>query len=475
MNQEQNIKQDDTIRIGKKLKVEFTSITHDGMGICKINGINSKGEEYNNFPIFVLGALPKEEGIIEIEKLHSSYGYGKLLKVFPDKTSKYRTKPICPNYPDCGGCNIMHMNYEGQLEFKRGLVKDTFKKIAGMEKVIVKDVIGMNNPYYYRNKVQVPFAQNMGKNTCGFYRRNTHEIIPLQQCYIQPEESTEVVKFVKNLCNEMKYKGYDEKKHTGDIRHIVVKTTKNQQQIMVVLISMRKDLPNIDILCQKLVKRFPHVTSVVINVNDKKGNGIIGNSSFVVYGENKIIDELCGLKFELSAESFFQVNHQQTEKLYQQAIEVANLNESDIVIDAYCGIGTIGLIASKHVKHVYGVEIVEDAVKNAKNNAKLNKIKNVTFECNKAEDQIIKWQKTVPATTIFVDPPRKGCDETLLKTIIEMNIPKVVYVSCDPATLARDVKILSEYYDLKTVQPVDMFPQSSHIENVACLIRKKSN
>ena len=211
MNQEQNIKQDDTIRIGKKLKVEFTSITHDGMGICKINGINSKGEEYNNFPIFVLGALPKEEGIIEIEKLHSSYGYGKLLKVFTDKTSKYRTKPICPNYPDCGGCNIMHMNYEGQLEFKRGLVKDTFKKIAGMEKVIVKDVIGMNNPYYYRNKVQVPFAQNMGKNTCGFYRRNTHEIIPLQQCYIQPEESTEVVKFVKNLCNEMKYKGYDEK------------------------------------------------------------------------------------------------------------------------------------------------------------------------------------------------------------------------------------------------------------------------
>lgn len=472
MNQEQITKRDDTIKVGKKLKVEFTNITHDGMGICKINGENQYGETYSNFPLFVLGALPNEEGIVEIEKLHKTYGYAKLIRIFPDKTSKYRTTPICKHYPECGGCNIMHMNYEGQLIFKKGLVKDSFKKIAGMENVKVKNVIGMNNPYYYRNKVQVPFAQNFGKNICGFYKRNTHDIIPLSECYIQPEESTEVVKFVKNLCNEMKYKGYDEKKHTGDIRHIIVKTTTNQEQIMVVLVSMKKELPNIDLLCQKLVKRFPHVKSVVINVNDKKGNGIIGNNSFSVYGEDKIIDELCGFKFELSAESFFQVNHEQTEKLYNEAIKLAELKEDDVVIDAYCGIGTIGLIASKHVKHVYSVEIVEDAIKNAKNNAKLNKVKNITFECGKAEEQIIKWQNKVKANLIFVDPPRKGCDETLLNTIIEMNIPKIVYVSCDPATLARDVKILSEHYELKSVQPVDMFPQSSHIENVVLLTRK---
>ena len=268
--------------------------------------------------------------------------------------------------------------------------------------------------------------------------------------------------------------GYNELDNSGLIRHVLVRTNSDLSQIMVVLVLTSRELPNEESIVKKLITRYPNIKSIVKNINNVKGNTILGDEVITIYGSDTITDELCGLKFNIGPKSFYQVNHQQTEKLYQKVVELATLKDTDTVIDAYCGIGTIGLIASKHVKEVYSVEIINEAIKNAKINAKVNKIKNITFVCNKAENQIKLWQKSgIKADVVIVDPPRKGCDKSLLETIDEMRIPKIVYVSCDPATLARDLCSLKEKgYYINNIQPVDMFPQTSNVECVVCLERR---
>ena len=281
------------------------------------------------------------------------------------------------------------------------------------------------------------------------------------------------ITYSRNMCNEFKIDGYVENENTGLIRHLLVRTNHDLTEIMLVFVLTNSELPYKDEIIAKIIKRYPNVKSIIINVNNKVGNTILGEKCLTIYGNDYINDTLCGLKFRIGPKSFYQVNHVQTEKLYNKAINLADLNENDILIDAYCGIGTIGLIASKHVKEVYGVEIVDEAIKNAKINAKENKIKNSHYVCNKAEEQIVKWKSEgINANVIVVDPPRKGCDIKLLETIDEMNIEKVVYVSCDPATLARDLKILIQKgYKLEVVQPVDMFPYTSNVETIAYLKR----
>lgn len=462
------------IEKGERFKVTFSGYTHEGLAIAKIDGKDRKGCEYTNFPLFVFGALDKEQGFVEITKISKTYAYATMLRLFDENHSPYRNKPICPKYTECGGCNIMHMTYKGQLIFKEQMVKDTLKKLGGFDNLNVEPVEGMSmNNLYYRNKVQVPVGCVKGKTICGFYKRETHDIIPLNECFIQTEYSTEIVKFTKNVLCEFGATGYNEKVDKGDIRHILVRKNHDESEYMIVLIvksfefMKKKDL---DMAISKIIKRYPKVVSIILNLNDKKGNTILGEKCITIYGKDTITDELCECKFNIGAKSFYQVNHNQCEKLYSIAIEKAKLSSDDVVIDAYCGIGTIGIIASKHVKHVYGVEIVDEAIKNAKANAKLNKIKNIEFVCAKAEEQIVKWMESdIKPNVIFADPPRKGCDKKFIDTIISMKIKKVIYISCDPSTLARDARMLVDNnYKVKFVKPIDLFPHTSHIETIMC-------
>lgn len=468
----ENIQEKLIIKKGTKLVTKCVDLNHEGQGVCKIDGIKDS-EEVTNFPIFVNNMIPDEKGQLEITKLSKTYGYANVVKIFNDTRSKNRTRPLCPNYEKCGGCNIMHMSYPYQLEFKTKMVKDTLWKLGSIDNVEVLPTIGMSNPDKYRNKVQVPFRKTFYKTVCGFFAKDSHNVIPLTECLIQPDISTSIIHFVRNMCNEFKIDGYVENDNTGLIRHLLVRTNHDLTEIMLVFVLTNSELPYKDEIIAKIIKRYPNVKSIIINVNNKVGNTILGEKCLTIYGNDYINDTLCGLKFRIGPKSFYQVNHVQTEKLYNKAISLANLNENDILIDAYCGIGTIGLIASKHVKEVYGVEIVDEAIKNAKINAKENKIKNSHYVCNKAEEQIVKWKSEgINANVIVVDPPRKGCDIKLLETIDEMNIEKVVYVSCDPATLARDLKILIQKgYKLEVVQPVDMFPYTSNVETIAYLKR----
>lgn len=462
------------IKKGSKLVVTCTGFNHEAQGICKIDGIKDD-EEVTNFILFIPNMIPGEKGQIEITKLSKTYGYGEIVKIYKETRSTNRVYPECRHYDKCGGCNIMHMNYSEQLAFKTEMVTSTLKKIGGIDDVKVNNTLGMANPKYYRNKVQVPFRKDRFKTICGFFARDSHNVVPIEECIIQPNISTEIVKFIRNICNEAKIEGYNEFDNSGLIRHCLVRTSHDLKSIMVVLVLTDSKLPNSDLIVEKVTKRYPQIKSIIINVNNKKGNTILGDKCITIFGKNYIEDELCGLKFRLGPKSFYQVNHQQTEKLYNTAISLANLSKEDTIVDAYCGIGTIGLIASRHVKEVYSVEIVDEAIANAKVNAKANKVDNIHFVCNKAEEQIVKWKKeNIKIDAIFVDPPRKGCDETLLNTINEMKIPKIIYVSCDPATLARDLKILKTMkYKINNIQPVDMFPFTSNVETICTLTKEK--
>lgn len=469
---EQKVIREKYIEKGERFKVTFSGYTHEGLAIARIDGKDRKGTEYNNFPLFVFGALDGEQGFVEITKMAKTYAYATMLRLFDENHSTYRNKPICSKYAECGGCNIMHMTYKGQLAFKEQMVKDTLKKLGGFDDLEVNPIEGMSGKnLYYRNKVQVPVACVKGKTICGFYKRETHDIIPLDECFIQTEYSTEIVKFTKNVLCEFGATGYNEKVDKGSLRHILVRKNHDESEYMIVLIVksfdfMKKNELNSAI--SKIVKRYPKVVSIILNLNDKKGNTILGEKCLTVYGKDTIIDNLCGCKFNIGAKSFYQVNHDQCEKLYNTAIEISKLSSDDVVIDAYCGIGTIGIILSKYVKHVYGVEIVDEAIKNAKANAKLNKVKNVEFVCAKAEEQIVEWMESdVKPSVIFVDPPRKGCDKKFIDTIISMKVKKVVYISCDPSTLARDARILVDNgYKVRFVKPVDLFPYTSHVETI---------
>lgn len=461
------------IKIGSRFTTECLNLNHEGQGVCKITG-SIKEEIYENFPLFVNEFIPKEKGIIEITKLSKTYGYGKVVTLFRETKTEDHITPKCPLANTCGGCNIMHMSYSLQLRFKQKMIEETFKKIGKFEEVQVLPTIGMKVPYLYRNKVQVPFRKKGYKTICGFFSRDSHNVVPFDNCAIQSDVSSQIVNFIRNLCNEYKVIGYNEQDNSGLIRHVLVRTNHDYSQIMVVLVLTSETLPEEQNIVNKLIRRYPNITSIIKNINNKKGNTILGDKVITIYGSDIITDELCGLKFQIGPKSFYQVNRLQTEVLYKKAIEVGQLKKDDILIDAYCGIGTIGLIASSSVKEVYSVEIIDEAIKNAKINAKNNNINNIHFVCNKAEEQIQVWaNQGIKANVIIVDPPRKGCDKTLLDTIDTMDIKKVIYVSCDPATLARDVSYLREKgFYVNPIQPVDMFPQTSNVECVVCLERR---
>lgn len=453
-------KQAPPVQKNETLTVTIEDLTHEGAGVAKVNG----------YALFIPQALPGETVDIKVVKTKAGYGYGRLLQV--QTKSEHRVEPPCPIFYKCGGCQIQHMDYSAQLAYKQKQVKDVMDRVAKLPNVPVRPVIGMDDPWRYRNKSQVPVAFQQGDLVAGFYAKRSHSIVDMDQCIIQHKENDIVVQTVKQLAKELRIPAYEEQSHQGVLRHIVARYGKTTGQVMVVLVTKEKKLPHKEAFISGIRKHVPGVVSIVQNINNKRTNVIFGQQTEVLWGEHYLYDEINGIQFAISARSFYQVNPEQTNRLYSKALEYADLTGNETVIDAYCGIGTISLFLAKKARHVYGVEIVPEAITDAKRNAKLNQITNATFAVGQAEEVIPRWyDQGIDADVIVVDPPRKGCDEALLRTMIEMKPKRIVYVSCNPGTLARDLRILEDGgFKTEEVTPVDMFPQTTHVEAVASLV-----
>lgn len=454
-------KMSQTIPVKKNdyIDVEFVDLTHEGQGVAKIDG----------FPVFVPGGLPGESAQIKILNVKKNYGYGKLIEI--REKSPYRVEIPKEDMHKYGGCQLHHMSYEGQLQFKQNLVEQTLTRIGKLQDVNIHPIIGMEQPFHYRNKAQVPVGERNGRLITGFYKPRTHEIIDTDESVIHMEAINDAIKIVKEICSELGVAAYNEEAHTGVLRHIMARFGRKTDELMIVLITRTEKLPHREEIVGKIVAALPNVKSIVHNVNPKRTNVILGEKTQVLWGQDVIYDYIGNVKFAISPRSFYQVNPVQTKVLYDKALAYAGLTGEEIVFDAYCGIGTISLFLAQQAKKVYGVEVVSDAINDAKKNADLNGITNVEFTVGEAETVIPNWAKEgIHADVIVVDPPRKGCDAALLKTIIEMKPKRVVYVSCNPATLARDLGILEAGgYQTEEVQPVDMFPMTMHVECVTLM------
>lgn len=441
--------------------------------IVEIKGMGYEGEgvgKIDDFTIFIPGAIKGEKVNAKIVKVNKNFAFGKLLDVVEE--SSFRTEPICGIYKRCGGCQLQHLSYEGQLDFKGQRVKDAIERIGKINPQVLP-VIGMENPYNYRNKVQLPVGQANEEINIGFYALRSHDIINMEKCYIQDEISEKIMALVKQWMIENNIKAYDETTHTGILRHLMIRKGFKTSEVMVVLVTKANELPYKDEIIELLTSNVKEVISIIQNINSEKTNVILGLKSNTLWGKDVIQDYIGKFKFNISPLSFFQVNPVQTEVLYNKALEYANLTGDEIVFDAYCGTGTISLFLAQKAKKVYGVEIIPEAIENAWENAKLNSVDNVDFLVGKSEQVIPDLiNKGIKADVVVVDPPRKGCERVLLEAIAKINPRRIVYVSCDAGTLARDLAILDELrYKTEKIQPVDMFPHTAHVECVALITR----
>ncbi len=449
------------IRINDVVEVEIVDINHRGQGVARIDG----------YVVFVDDLIMGDEAKIRIIEKKKKYGVGKLVELL--KKSEYRTEPECKYFWECGGCQIMHMDYKKQLEYKKSRVESEIRKAIGVNDIKINDTLGMENPFRYRNKGAFPVARDKGDIAIGAYKMGTHDIVDLDKCLIQHDAADRIVNAFRNLMDLLSLEPYDERTHKGLIKHLMIRSNK-KNEIMLIIVTSKNKLPNKSEIIGKLLEEVPEIKSIVLNVNERQPNVILGNKNKVIYGKPVLKDWIYDLEFSISPHSFFQVNPFQTDVLYSKALEYAELDENKVVYDIYCGIGTISLAAAKKSKHVYGIEIVKAAIDDAKKNAVENKIDNVDFYCGKAEDVFPKLHNQgIDADIVIVDPPRKGCEKSVIETIIKMKPEKVVYVSCNPATLARDLKFLGDGgYEIVEIQPVDMFPHGTHVECVVKLVRK---
>lgn len=450
----------------KEYIFDIISQGYEGEGIAKVD---------NKYPIFIEGALKGEKVKVRIVKVNKNFAYGKLMEVL--EASEERVNPPCAIYKRCGGCKLQHASYKAQLDFKWDRVKDCVSKIGKLDPSIVKYPLGMEEPWRYRNKVQLPIGLISGEVKIGFFAPRSHDIIDMESCLIQDEIGDKVVKLTREWIEKFNIRPYNvdgEYDEKGIVRHIMIRRGFTTNEVMVVLVTNGENLPHKEEFVDLMVKNIPGIKSVIQNINSKKTNVILGLESKTLWGEDTISDYIGDFRFNISPLSFFQVNPIQTEVLYGKALEYANLTGNEEVFDAYCGTGTITLFLSQKAKKVYGVEIIPQAIDNAWINAKENKVENVEFFVGESEVVIPDLiNKGVKADVVVVDPPRKGCDKKLLDAITNIDAKKIVYVSCDPSTLGRDLKVLEENgYKTLEVQPVDMFPNTAHIENVALLIKK---
>ena len=459
------------------LEIEITDQGTTGEGIGKVSG----------YTLFVKDTVIGDVAKVKVMKAKKNYAFARLVEIV--KPSKYRVEPLCPVAKSCGGCQLQAMNYQQQLKFKQEKVFNNIRRIGGVEDFVMKPIMGMeelcikgheeNGPFHYRNKAQFPVGRDKeGRIISGFYAGRTHSIISVNDCLLGTGVNKTVMDIIKMYMTLEGVKPYDEVTHKGVVRHVLIREGKHTGEVMVCIIINGDKLPQVDRLVEQLLK-VSGITDISLNINKEKNNVILGDKIIKLYGPGYIEDYIGDVKFRISPLSFFQVNPVQTEKLYSKAMEYAKLTGSETVWDLYCGIGSISLFLAKNARKVIGVEIVEPAVEDAKVNARINNIENVDFISGAAEDvvpeyfQKHKGEPECNPDVIVVDPPRKGCDEKLLNTMVLMAPKRIVYVSCDSATLARDIKWLSDKgYKLVEATPCDMFGQSVHVETVVKLHRK---
>jgi 23S rRNA (uracil1939-C5)-methyltransferase len=444
-----------------ELTATITDLTYQGMGVAKIDG----------YPLFVAGALPGEQVKLHVLKADKKYGFAKAIEYLT--TSPERVAVGKKELVQTGIAPLQHWAYPAQLKYKRKLVVDLLQK-AHLSHLEVAQTVGMDEPRQYRNKAQVPAREYQGQLTTGFFRRGSHNFIPLEDYEIQDPRIDEVILAVRDILREFNVPAYNEEKHTGVIRNVMVRRGHYSGEVMVVLITRTKKLKGAAEISAKIQEQCPDVVSVQQNINPDQTNVILGKTTKVMRGRNYIQDQLNGLTFNISAQSFYQVNPVQTEKLYARAVELADLHGDETVIDAYCGIGTISLSLAKAAKKVYGVEIVPQAIEDAKENARLNKLDNLHFEVGTAEETMKKWADNgIKPAVIVVDPPRKGLTADFIEAAAKTAPQKIVYVSCNPATLVRDIERFGEqgYSVKRPLEPFDQFPQTTHVESVTVLER----
>lgn len=443
----------------EKYVVDIIDNGFEGEGIAKIDGLT----------VFVPGSIKGEKCEILIVKVLASHAYGKIVNII--KKSENRKESDCATYKRCGGCSLRHMTYEHTLKLKRQVVQNLVNK-GLTKKVEVLETIGMENPYNYRNKAQYPVGLNSdGQPEVGVFAQRTHTIIPIQTCLIQTEISQKIAKTILNFVKEKNIQVYNEENQKGLLRHIVIKVGKYTNQVMCILVVNDSKFNQEQELVKLLCEKYPEIKTIVKNINNKNTNVILGKENVNLYGNGYIEDKLGEYIFKISPMSFYQVNPVQAEILYTTAINQANLDRNDILFDLYCGIGTIGIFASKYVNKVYGIEIVPQAIEDAKENAKINDVKNIEFICGDVEvafDELINKEKIVPSA-IIVDPPRKGLDNKTVENIAKIKPAKLVYISCNPATMVRDLTKLENIYNIKAIQPVDMFPWTNGVESITIL------
>ena len=442
------------------LTVEIEDIGHDGAGIGKVDG----------YTLFVKDAVIGDVVEVKVMKAKKNYGYAKLLKIITPSAS--RVEPLCPYAKQCGGCQIQMMSYEEQLRFKENKVRNNLKRIGGFEEIPMEPILGMKNPFYYRNKAQFPVGYDKeGNLITGFYAGRTHSIINNRRCYLGVSENELVLNQVLDWMERNHISAYEEESGKGLIRHVLIRYGFTTKEVMVCLVVNGAGIPAKEDLIEGL-RTIPGMTSITISSNTKQTNVIMGEKITLLWGQTYITDFIGNIQYQISPLSFYQVNPAQTKRLYETALEYAGLSGDETVWDLYCGIGTISLFLAQRAKQVYGVEIIPAAIEDAKRNARLNQIENAQFFVGKAEEVLPeKYEKEqIYADVIVVDPPRKGCEESVLDTMVQMEPKRIVYVSCDSATLARDLKYLCERgYEMKKVKAIDQFPQTEHVETVVLL------
>lgn len=447
------------VKKNQQLLVEIIDLTHEGLGVAKVEG----------YPLFIENALPGEQVEILVLKVGKKFGFGKVVKQVT--VSEDRVEQVDETFIRTGIAPLIHLTYEKQLAFKQDQVKNVFERIAKLPEVPILSTLGMENPTHYRNKAQIPVRKINNQLETGFFRKNSHDLVPIEDFLIQEDPIDEAIKIVRDIMRRFNVKPYNEQEHVGNLRHIIIRQGHYTKEMMVVLVTRTAKLfPQKNIIAA-IKEALPQVVSIVQNVQPEKSNVILGKETKILDGNEAFTDQLLGNEYRISAESFYQVNTKQAEVLYQTAIDFADFSQEDQVIDAYCGIGTIALSLANQVAHVTGIEVVPQAIEDAKANAELNNITNADFVIGKAEEVMDEWVKeNKQCDVLVVDPPRKGLEEMFIEKTVELGPKKMVYISCNPASLARDCARLVEHgYTVKKVQPVDMFPQTAHVECVALL------
>ena len=469
----------------EKIFIHGLGSSGEGVGKAISNEeLGMRNEDENQFLIsnskflivFVEGALPGEEVLAEIEMRKKNYAVGRLVEVV--KKSSERVEPFCTLYKNCGGCQLQHLSYPAQLKWKRQQVVDAIERIGKIDGVEIFDTLGMENPLRYRNKMQFPVGTRnwelgTSKLIVGCYARGSHKIIDTNSCMIQNAGNDKILTAVRKVAKKFNLQPYNEDTHRGFLRHVMGRVGCNGE-FMIVLVTATKNFPNEKNFVRALLKELPNVTSIQQNVQTFHNNVILGRDTKILYGKPTIHDKIGRLNFNISARSFFQVNTAQAEVLYKTALDFAELHGHETIIDAYCGTGTIGLFMARKARKVIGIEVVSSAIADAKKNACENNIRNAEFFIGDAVKVLPRLANSIHFPDVIVtDPPRAGCDKKVLETFAAMETEKIIYVSCNPATLARDLKILDELgYRTKKIQPVDMFPFTSHIESVAQIVKK---